>query len=156
METRASYLIVGSFVLALGAALVGFALWLTQDQLNAAVARYDIRFSGSVSGLQVGSNVSFRGVPVGEVSAVSIDPSDIERVLVTIEIPDTVPVLEGTFATLQLQGITGAVAVLLSGGTQGGAALQALAGQDNPEIPSRYRAPVPSGLSPRPDAPRPT
>ena len=102
METRASYLIVGSFVLALGAALVGFALWLTQDQLNAAVARYDIRFSGSVSGLQVGSNVSFRGVPVGEVSAVSIDPSDIERVLVTIEIPDTVPVLEGsTIASIQ-------------------------------------------------------
>ncbi len=137
METRASYLIVGLFVVVLGAALVGFAVWLTQGQLNAAVARYDIRFDGSVSGLQVGSSVSYSGVPVGEVSAVSIDPADIERVLVTIEIPENVPVLDGTMATLQLQGITGAVAVLLSGGTQGAAPLRAGAGQTNPEIPSR-------------------
>ena len=135
METRASYLIVGSFVLLLAAALVVFVVWLARVELDAGVARYDIRFSGAVSGLQVGSGVSFRGIAAGEVVAVAIDPDDIERVLVTIEVPRSIPIVEGTFATLQLQGITGAVTVLLSGGTQGAPPL--VADGENPEIPSR-------------------
>lgn len=137
METRASYLIVGSFVLLLGAALVAFVVWLARTELDASVARYDIRFSGAVSGLQVGSSVSFRGIPAGEVVAVAIEPDDIERVLVTVEVPRSIPIVEGTFATLQLQGITGAVTVLLSGGVQGAPELVARADGENPEIPSR-------------------
>ena len=137
METRASYLIVGSFVLALTVALAGFVVWLARVELDTSVAQYDIRFSGAVSGLQVGSSVSFRGIPAGEVVAVSIEPDDIERVLVTIEVPRTIPVVEGTFATLQLQGITGAVTVLLSGGSQGAPPLVAAVDGENPEIPSR-------------------
>lgn len=137
METRASYLLVGSFVLVLMTAMVAFVLWLAKIQFDEEFARYDVRFSGNVTGLRVGSSVSYRGIPVGEVIDVRIDPARIQEVVVTIEVPAATPVLEDTVATLQLQGITGAVDVLLAGGTQGAGLLVAKPGERHPVIASR-------------------
>ncbi len=123
METRASTLLVGSFVLLLVLGLVGFAVWLGKVQFDREVARYDIYFTGNVSGLRVGSIVSYRGVSVGEVIDVRIDPGNVERVLTTIEVPAETPIRSDTVASLRTQGITGGLNVLLSGGTQGAAPL---------------------------------
>lgn len=123
METRASTLLVGSFVLLLFLGLMGFAVWLGKVQFDQEFARYDIYFTGNVSGLRVGSTVSYRGVPAGEVIDVRVDPGNVERVLTTIEVPAETPIRADTVASLRLQGITGGLNVLLSGGTQGAAAL---------------------------------
>jgi phospholipid/cholesterol/gamma-HCH transport system substrate-binding protein len=86
METRASYVVVGAVVLALLAGLVAFSLWLVEAGVDRNLARYEIAFAGSVSGLPDGGQVLYRGIPVGRVADIRIDPANVENVLVTVEI----------------------------------------------------------------------
>ncbi len=87
METRASYILVGSFVLGLIAAAFAFVVWLASVQFEDVPKRYLIYFDGSVTGLAVASPVRYRGVPVGSVVDIRIDPENIERILVTPRFP---------------------------------------------------------------------
>lgn len=118
METRASHLLVGSFVLLLFAGIAVFALWIARADLERAVDVYEIAFTGSVSGLQQGSQVRYRGIPVGRVVDIRIDPYDLEQVLVRVELSEHTPIKEDTVANLEPQGITGIVNVQLTGGTR--------------------------------------
>jgi phospholipid/cholesterol/gamma-HCH transport system substrate-binding protein len=137
METRASYLIVGLFVIAGMMGLVFAAMWITGTRTDEAVALYDIYFEGAVAGLKPGNAVQYRGIPVGGVIDMRIDPDNVERVLVTIEVAADTPIREDTEATLALQGITGLSYIQLTGGTQAAAELKAAAGQRRPVIKSR-------------------
>jgi phospholipid/cholesterol/gamma-HCH transport system substrate-binding protein len=121
MEIRASYLVVGAVVLALLAGVAAFAVWLVGADLDRDVARYEIAFPGSVSGLETGGQVLYRGIPVGRVVEIRIDPDDVETVLVGVEIERDTPIKEDTVATLELQGLTGVAYVQLRGGTQASA-----------------------------------
>ena len=111
METRANYLLVGSFVLLIFAGTTVFFLWLAKFQFEVEFTRYDIHFPGSVSGLKVGSSVELNGVLVGEVIDIRIDPETVENVNVTIEVPAETPVREDTLANLQIKGLTGGVTI---------------------------------------------
>jgi phospholipid/cholesterol/gamma-HCH transport system substrate-binding protein len=139
MEIRASYLLVGSVVLALIAGLAGFSVWLIKGDSGRSQARYQIAFTGSVSGLQEDSPVLYRGIPVGRVADIRIDPEDIETVLVTVEIDRRTPIKADTIATLEMQGITGIAYVQLRGGTQASVRLDPNA-TPPPRIPSRRSA----------------
>lgn len=141
METRASYLIVGAFVLALVAGAFGFGLWITRANLRETNVLYYIYFTGSVSGLQVGSQVQLRGVPVGNVTDIAIDERNVELIQVTAAIKPGTPIKTDTVAQLQLQGITGLSFIQLSGGTQDAPPLEPAFGKRRPVIPS-----VPSPL----------
>jgi phospholipid/cholesterol/gamma-HCH transport system substrate-binding protein len=136
METRASYLIVGAFVLALIAGAFGFGLWITRANLRDTNVIYYINFTGSVSGLQVGSSVQLRGVPVGNVTDIAIDERNIELIQVTVAIKPGTPIKTDTVAQLQLQGITGLSIIQLSGGTQDAPPLEPAFGKRRPVIPS--------------------
>lgn len=118
METRAGYVAVGGFVLLLLAGIFVAVLWLGRYQGREAFVYYDIYFGGDVTGLQVGGTVRFRGVPVGRVSEIRLDPANIEKVRVTVEVKSGTPVHEDTVASLEFQGITGVLYVLIGGGTQ--------------------------------------
>ena len=137
METRASYLIVGLFVIAGMVGLIAAAMWITGTRTDEAVALYDIYFDGNVSGLKPGNVVQYRGIPVGSVVDMRIDPDNVERVLVTIEVNADTPIREDTEATLALQGITGLSYIQLTGGTQAAAVLKVAPGQRRPVIKSR-------------------
>jgi phospholipid/cholesterol/gamma-HCH transport system substrate-binding protein len=137
METRASYLLVGSFVLLLFAGIVGFVVWLGKFQFDEVYTRYDIVVAGSVSGLKVGGSVELNGIPVGEVTDIRIDPDNVEKVRVTIEVPSATPVKADTRAVLQVTGITGGLKVQLSGGTQNAAALAPQPGEKYATIVAR-------------------
>lgn len=129
METRASYLMVGGFVLALMLGLVVFLAWLSNDRLHQARTTYYIYFSGSVTGLQAGSQVLYRGIPVGTVSDVVIDPQNIQLVRATVDVREGTPIKTDSVASIELQGITGGVYVQISGGTQSSPMLSAKGGQ---------------------------
>ena len=73
METRASYTLVGAFVLGLIGALIGVAVWLAGVELGKTPTRYLIYFEGNVTGLGIGSAVRYRGVPVGSVREINIE-----------------------------------------------------------------------------------
>ena len=117
METRANYLMVGSFVLVFSAGLLAFVIWLAKFQFDTEFARYDIHYAQSVTGLKVGSPVRYSGVGVGEVIELRLKPDDPSEVLITIEIDRTTPVRGDTTATLEIEGLTGGRYVLLRGGS---------------------------------------
>lgn len=137
MEIRASYLLVGAVVLALVAGLAAFSVWLVKADIDRQVDPYQIAFAGSVTGLQEGSQVRYRGVPVGRVTDIRIDPEHVEQVLVSLEIDHGTPIRQDTVASLEMQGITGIAFVQLRGGTQASPPLAAAAGQALPQIESR-------------------
>ncbi len=137
METRASYILVGYFVLGLIAAAFAFVVWLSSIQFEEVPKRYLIYFEGSVTGLEVASPVRYRGVPVGSVTDIRIDPENIERIRVTVEISAETPIKTDTEATLKLQGITGIAFILLSGGTQSAASLEPAPDKEIAVIPPR-------------------
>ncbi len=140
METRANYLLVGSFVILIVAGAIAFVLWLAKFQFDQQYTRYDIEFQGSVSGMKVGSSVELNGIPVGEVIDIAIDPDDVEKVLVTVEVPSQTPIRENTVANMQLKGITGGMTIQLSGGTQDSPPLSPPPGRDRAVIASRASA----------------
>ncbi len=113
METRASYVLVGAFLLGLIAAGVVFLLWLggQQDTDNAVPLR--VHFKGDVTGLDKGSNVRYRGIPVGKVSRIRIYPKDPDIIEVFINVRADTPIWTDTVARLETQGLTGAPFVQL-------------------------------------------
>ena len=121
METRANHLWVGAVTLLLLAALAAFIVWIArlgqgeQDE-------FDIFYAQSVSGLANGSQVSFAGVPVGQVTEIALAKDNPEFVRVRIKVKKDVPILVGTEATIQAS-FTGVSTILLDG-----------ARKDNPEI----------------------
>jgi phospholipid/cholesterol/gamma-HCH transport system substrate-binding protein len=117
METRSNHVLVGSVVLILLALLVLFAFWLAR--INAGVQRqYDIFFKESVDGLAKGSQVTFKGVPSGQVKAIAFYYPDPQLVRVRITVEDNTPVLQGTTATIQ-SSFTGPSNIQLEGAIKG-------------------------------------
>ena len=115
MNNERHYFIVGLFVLLSAFGLLFFTLWLTMKD-DSKYQTYRIRFAESVSGLTVGSDVKFRGVSVGQVKAIRIDPQDSRLIQADISLLKTTPLKTDTVAGLKLQGITGSVYVELTGG----------------------------------------
>lgn len=114
MEREANYAAVGAFVLVV--ALLGalFVYWYSDSREHRDYNRYEIYFSGSVSGLDKGASVRYLGVGVGRVVDMRIDPRDSSRVEVIVDVDSRTPVSEHTLAELQLQGITGLLYIDLS------------------------------------------
>jgi phospholipid/cholesterol/gamma-HCH transport system substrate-binding protein len=134
METRAEYVLVGGFVLALLALLVVAVLWLVQVQFNAQSSRYDIYFTGSVAGLDEGSAVLFNGVPIGRVFNINVDPNNLQRVRVTVEVKPIPVIKTDATAQLELQGLTGGAYVEITGTNSDAPNLVAQADEPYPVI----------------------
>lgn len=113
MERDAHYVAVGAFILLVIAFAVGFVLWYTDANDGLVYKRYEIYFTGSVSGLDRGSPVRFLGVDIGRVRRLSIDKNDPTRVQVVVEVDETAPISAATRASLGLQGVTGLLYVNL-------------------------------------------
>lgn len=107
MERDAHYVAVGAFILLVIAMGVGFVLWYTDANDGREYQRYEIYFTGSVSGLDRGSPVRFLGVDVGRVHRLAIDPTNATRVAVVVDVDKTAPISAATRASLGLQGVTG-------------------------------------------------
>lgn len=113
METRANHLWVGAVTLVLMLAVAGGIVWMARLG-QGAQNEYDILYKTSVTGLATGSQVSFAGVPVGQVSQIALYKDDPEFVRVRIKVQEDVPILVGTEATIQ-SSFTGVASVLLDG-----------------------------------------
>lgn len=132
METRANHLLIGSFVLLVVAAVFGFVIWLAKIEIDREFAYYRIIFDSAVSGLSVGGDVRYNGIPVGTVTGITIDPDDPSRVDVFIEVASGTPIRTDTVASLEFQGITGVSFVQLSGGSPQSPILEA----EDDELPT--------------------
>ncbi|MDE3176365.1 MAG: MCE family protein [Pseudomonadota bacterium] len=116
METRANFIAIGAFTLAVVVGAFLFVLWMAGYGGGANLAHYRVVFQGSVSGLARGGVVLFNGLRVGEVKSVDFLKNDPGRVAAEIDVDSRIPVLEDTKVRLEMQGLTGASAVALTGG----------------------------------------
>jgi phospholipid/cholesterol/gamma-HCH transport system substrate-binding protein len=117
MEREARYAMVGlsSILLCLG--LAGFLIWLAGAQLSHQFDTYIIAFTGPVRGLSTGGEVFFNGIRVGEVTKLSIDRNDTNRVEARIRVDADAPIHTDSRAGLEPQGVTGVNYIQISAGT---------------------------------------
>ena len=107
MERNAHYALVGAIAAALLLGLLVFVAWLAQVQFAAQYAVYDVDFKGPVRGLSSGGEVYFNGIKVGDVTKLSLDRRDPNRVVARIRTSADAPIKTDSFASLEPQGVTG-------------------------------------------------
>lgn len=134
MEPKVNYLVVGGFVVGLGVVLVGLVLWLGQGYDRTVYDQYYAYMEESVTGLNVNASVKYRGVEVGRVKEIVLNPENPEQVRLTLEIARGTPIKQDTVAILDVQGLTGLAIVDLTGGTREAPPLVAQPGQELPVI----------------------
>jgi phospholipid/cholesterol/gamma-HCH transport system substrate-binding protein len=141
MEREANYAAVGAFVLIVALAGALFVYWYSDSREHRSYDRYEIYFSGSVSGLEKGASVRYLGVGVGRVIDMRIDPRDSSRVEVIADVDSRTPISPHTVAELQLQGVTGLLYIDLSEDRTDKRMAPAVASREYPVIrsaPSRF------------------
>jgi phospholipid/cholesterol/gamma-HCH transport system substrate-binding protein len=119
METRAHYVAVGAFVLAV--IVLGFVavLSLGRVEFTQDLKRYYVFFKGSVTGLSKGSLVQYNGITVGRVIDVRVDPDDLEKIQVTVEIDQNlVPIKTDARAFVDTNLLSGVATIQIRGGTR--------------------------------------
>lgn len=130
METKANYVLIGAFVLAIIASVFGFVYWFQSYGGTSERAYYRVVFESSVSGLRTGASVLFNGIRIGEVNELKLNPEQPQQVVAYISVDKSVALRRDTRVAIEFQGLTGIAAVGLSGGT---ASLPPLTGtKDNP------------------------
>ncbi len=134
MEPKVNYILVGSFVVFLGAAVLVGILWLGKTDYRGSYDRYEAYMRESVAGLSVNSTVKYRGVDVGRIKTIALNPANPEEVLLTMDIMHGTPIKTDTIAVLETQGLTGLATVNLTGGSRDASSLQAQEGQTYPVI----------------------
>jgi len=87
-----------------------------------------------VAGLSVDSTVKYRGVDVGRVKDIALNPDNPEEVRLTLDIARGTPIKTDTIAVLETQGLTGLATINLTGGSRDAPPLQALEGQEYPPV----------------------
>jgi phospholipid/cholesterol/gamma-HCH transport system substrate-binding protein len=116
METRASFVLIGSFTLTVIAAAFGFVLWFQSLHTTKARSPLRIVFEGPAAGLRNGGSVNFNGIRVGEVVSVKLDNP--RRVIALAMVENNAPIRKDTLVGLEFQGLTGVAAISLKGGEE--------------------------------------
>src|SRR5215471_10127978 len=135
METRAHYVAVGTFVLAVIFLAFVAILWLGRVEFGEQAKRYYIYFGGSVAGLDKGPHVQYNGIPVGRVVDIRVDPDNLEQIQVTVEIDTSiVDIKSDARAFLETNILNGIATIQIRGGTREANELLPEAGHRYPVI----------------------
>jgi phospholipid/cholesterol/gamma-HCH transport system substrate-binding protein len=137
VEAEARYTVVGIVVVALVSMAIWALVWLASRGQRSDVRKYTVYFKQhSLSGLQVDSYVTMRGIPVGSVKSLRILPTDIERVEVLVVVNALTPVKTDTRAVIQRNLLTGLASIDLVGSSENAETLSEPApGENFPVIP---------------------
>lgn len=111
MENKSHAFLTGLFVILLGLATAAAIYWFGGK--GEATREYVVVTRENVTGLNPQAQVRYRGIRVGKVSDIRIDPKDIRNILVTIQVGKDVPVTRGATAKIGYQGVTGLGHILL-------------------------------------------
>ncbi|MBO8144414.1 MAG: MCE family protein [Thermodesulfobacterium sp.] len=114
IEGRVNYLIVGIFVI-LGILLFGIVLYtFSHIGESSKYTEYLIVTSQSVQGLKPSASVYYKGVQIGKVKSMEIDPENQKLIRIKVLIDKKLNIDKGISATLGVQGITGIAYLLLT------------------------------------------
>lgn len=134
METRANYVLIGAFTIAVVVFGLLFSLWAAKYSSDRSWQEYEVIFNEPVTGLTEGGSVQYNGIAVGTVQRLTLSPQDPRRVEALLKIGADVPVKVDTKAKLSQQGITGSPFIQLTGGSPNAARLQPRGDDDIPVI----------------------
>lgn len=105
MENRSHALVAGLFTLLLGFAAAASVWWFGGKR--EAASDYLVVTRQNVGGLSPQGQVRYRGIKVGKVQSIALDPGDVRNILIQINVSDSVPLTRGTIAKIGYQGVTG-------------------------------------------------
>ena len=126
MVTKAQKFRLGIFITVISILMVLFLIMVAGTKIMEKRDVYYIRYKdSSVTGLQVGGPVKYRGIGIGRVDDISIDPDNVADIIVTASIKSETPIKGDMKASLIPIGITGLVQIEISGGTQEAELLEA-------------------------------
>ncbi|MDR1350555.1 MAG: MlaD family protein [Zoogloeaceae bacterium] len=114
MENRAHALLAGLFTLLLLAATL--AAFYAFGERHVETREFVLVTQQNVGGLNLQAQVLYRGIRVGKVQSIQLDPLDARNILIHVEVETFVPLNNATTARLAYQGITGLAHVLLEDG----------------------------------------
>ncbi len=134
MNNKVNYTLVGIIVLVGMSFMLAFAYWMLKPSSESETKTYVIYFDESVLGLNLEAPVKYRGISVGKVTHLRINPKNTEQVEVRISILKSTPIKEDTVARLTAQGITGLTYINLNLGHNHAPELKAKEGQKYPVI----------------------
>lgn len=123
MENRAYAIAVGIFTLVLGIGMAFAYWWITGSQQ--ARTEYTISSQLPVTGLSSEATVKFRGVDIGKVVEISLDPSSQTTVLIKIAVAQNLKLSSEAYAELRRQGLTGLAYIDLNDESKNAPALPA-------------------------------
>ena len=117
MDSKVNFTLVGLFVVTFISALIVFIFWLGKFNTDTKeVDLYKIYLNESVAGLNIESSVKYKGVNIGVVKNININPNNSEQIKLLIEVKVNTPIKIDTYAVLESQGITGLKYIDLIGG----------------------------------------
>lgn len=132
METKANYVLIGSFTILITAFLLGFALWAAKYSSDQTWQRYQVIFNEPVTGLTEGSSVQYNGISIGTVDQLKLDARDPRRVQAMLKLEADAPIKVDTRAKMSQAGLTGSPFIQLTGGSPDAPMLRP---RDRNEIP---------------------
>ena len=118
MERNAHYALVGAISVALLAALLIFVVWLARLQFASQYTVYDIDFKGPVRGLSSGGEVYFNGIKIGEVTKLSLDRRNPDRVVARVRVTADAPIKTDSTGSLEPMGVTGVSYIQITAGSR--------------------------------------
>jgi len=114
MEAEARYTFVGASVLVLIAALVAGVVWLKNIGSRDNFQRFAIHFEKqALDGLEIGGDVSLRGLKVGRVEDYALFGNSLNQVRVAVRVDRRAPVRTDTVAVITRNFVTGIAAITL-------------------------------------------
>jgi len=124
LENKARYTIVGLFLLIFSIAMVMFILWQARHSFEEQTKyQYRLYSTNSVAGLKTNSFVEYKGLTIGTIEAIDINPDNTEQIEVILEITNPKVIKADSYATIASQGITGNKHIEIDGGTDESPAL---------------------------------
>ena len=119
MENKARYTIVGLFVLIFTIAMILFILWLARYDLEEINAKeFRLYSKTSIAGLNKNSIVEYKGLDIGTVNEIRIDPKNLEQIEIVLKITNPSVIKTNSYAIVQSQGVTGNKLIEIEGGTK--------------------------------------
>lgn len=126
MDTKINFFKIGLFIVISSLLLLGVIFWLGKYGFEKKkYDDYSIYFEESISGLNIGSAIKYKGFEVGNVNEIKINPKNSEEIQLDVRIKKGTPIKEDNYAILGNLGITGLKYIELKGGTNDSPLLKA-------------------------------
>lgn len=134
MESRVNYTAVGLFSIVFLAAFAVAVFWFGKFGIKDDYDRYRVLATESVSGINIEAPVKYRGVVVGSVADIRINPENTELIELILKIKKNTPIKVNSVASLKPQGITGLSFVDITPGGNKTALLKSVSNEEMPTI----------------------